>query len=189
MRRLIPLVLLLTSCASYEMGSGRRQLPGGYDRVAIPMFVNRTPEVGIEAAFTDRLRLEFERSRIADVVSKDRAQVIVEGVISKVALAANSQTGEVLNDFKEDILPEGTVLSQEYAVSVEVAIVIRKVSNNKVLWTGSFPGSKTYRGPLIATPGLNNSNAIYNQSGRTIVITQLSETLMSEAHDQMTENF
>jgi hypothetical protein len=78
------LLLYIAGCAHYRFGQLDRALPGGYDRVAIPMFVNDTHEVGVESYFTQALRTEFERSRLARVTSKADAQVILEGTIKSV---------------------------------------------------------------------------------------------------------
>jgi hypothetical protein len=82
--------LIIAGCASYHFGHYKRALPGGYDRVAIPMFVNKSEEVGIEAYFTESLRTEFERSRLAKVTSKNDAQVILEGTITGTSFMGNT---------------------------------------------------------------------------------------------------
>ena len=76
-------LLSLTSCA-YRWGSPDRSLPGGYRQVYIPVFKNLTPEPGIEVDFTNALRREFERSKIARISEYDAAdaEIKISDVIS-----------------------------------------------------------------------------------------------------------
>ena len=202
-------ILLMLGCGSYELGHGKRAVPGGYDKIAVPMFKNRTPEVGIEAYFTQNLRSEFERSRLAKVVGKNEAQVILEGVISKVSYTPAAQTSNAKYDLQAPSpipypnhpeitspLPDNTILNTQYATSLVVDIIARKVSDNSVLWRGSFTGQRQYLAPLLGTPrlasgapALNTSSPLYNQSSRTDVISRMAKEMMSEAHDRLTENF
>jgi hypothetical protein len=77
------LLLSLTACA-YHFGAVKRNIPGSYDRVAVPVFKNRTPEVGLEVPFTKSMVEEIERGHIASVVSRDESQVVIEGEITNV---------------------------------------------------------------------------------------------------------
>ncbi|MCC6277631.1 MAG: hypothetical protein IT289_06935 [Oligoflexia bacterium] len=196
-------VLMLTSaCSSYQFGHGSRVLPGGYDRVAIPVFVNKTHETGVETYFSESLRVEFETSRLAKVTSKSEAQVILEGAITSVSFSPSipfdSSTKELVGPSSrfpddrtqnENTMPQFTVLSKEYITRVEVRITARKVSDNKVLWQGDFTGQRTYQAPLLGNPSVNDSNSIYNQRSRQDTVARLAAEMMSEAHDRITENF
>src|ERR1700677_2748110 len=84
-------VVITAACGSYQFGKGARTIPGGYDRVAVPMFVNKTKEIGIEPYFTESLRTEFERSHVASVTSVADAQLVIEGVITSVTYTPTIQ--------------------------------------------------------------------------------------------------
>jgi hypothetical protein len=196
------ILLLVTSsfgCASYHLGHYKRALPGGYDRVAIPVFQNKTEEVGIETFFTKSLRTEFERSHLATVTSKNDAQVIIEGVITKSEFVggaptnrddtAGLQTPNVLDPNYPNPLPVGTTLNRSYSSNLVIKIFARKVADNSVLWQGEFTSSRSYNAPLIGSPQFAFSNPIYNQSSRISTVEQQAKDLMAEAHDRLTENF
>ncbi|MDZ4677931.1 MAG: LPS assembly lipoprotein LptE [Oligoflexia bacterium] len=201
---LISILITMTACSSYQFGNARRAMPGGYDRVSVPMFINKTHEVGIESYFTESLRTEFERSKIAKITPKNDAQVILEGVVMSVSftpgLPVSAQSREteqpaiVAPDTKDsrgrsNPLPVNTILSKEYSTVVTVKVVAKKVSDNSILWEGTFNGQGAYLGPLIGTPGLNASDAIYNQNSRQSTVSRIAKDMMSEAHDRLTENF
>lgn len=169
--------------------------------MAIPMFNNKTPEVGVETYFTESLRSEFERSRLAKVTSKNDAQVIIEGTVKEIKFLSLVQVkGGETSDISApqetlaradapNPLPKDAVLTKEYATAVKIVISARKVSDNTILWEGDFNSQRNYRGPLLGTPGLSNSNPLYNQSARQDAVSKIAKDLMSEAHDRITENF
>jgi hypothetical protein len=200
------LIFLQMSCGHYQFGQLDRALPGGYDRVAIPMFINDTQEVNLESYFTKALREEFERSKLARVTTKADAQVILEGRVRDATFIPQVQVTQSNTELTtpnpaqnldgtksttNNPLPSNTYLSKQYTVAVDVSIILRKVADNSILWRGSFTNSRVYLAPLVGNPrnGLNSVNAIYNQSSRQLTVSAMAKDLMSEAHDRMTENF
>lgn len=153
-------------------------MPGGYNQVAIPVFSNRTHEAGVEVYFTNALLQQFQRSRIAQLSSKDQAQLIVEGVVTKVTYHSSS--------------PErtsGISLSRNYRITVSAEILLRRNSDRKVIWSSSFQNEGTYAAPQVTFPSLNSVDPIYNHSARYENIAKLASEMMEEAHDRMTEMF
>jgi hypothetical protein len=72
--------LLLSSCA-YNIGQKFRSLPGGYQKLSIPVFKNKSMEPGAEAIVTSALKEEFFRSTVLKVVSDNEAEVRLEGQV------------------------------------------------------------------------------------------------------------
>ncbi|MGE3387204.1 MAG: LPS assembly lipoprotein LptE [Bdellovibrionales bacterium] len=176
--------LLLSSCA-YQMGIGSRSLPGGYRQLAIPVFSNKTQEVGAEVAFTNAMIREFEQSQIAEIVPVDNAPLKLEGEIESVKYGSRSaaQSKEI------PALPQNAVLTTSYQILVTMRFRLRRVSDQAVLWEGSVNNEKVYSAPQIGTPVVNSANVLYNQSARQQSLTALAKEMMEEAHDRMTENF
>lgn len=213
-RRKSLLALVLTStalqgCATYHFGHYKRTIPGGYDRVAIPVFQNPTPITGIESFFTQSLRMEFERSGLAVVESKADAQVILEGKIVSVQFVGSNPTsydtdqtgiqtpnappyptaGYTTSAPYPNPLPSRTTLNKTYASQVVVQVTAKKVADNSVLWQGVFNSSRNYSTPLLGTPSLTGASALYNENSRVDTIQKQASDMMSEAHDRFTENF
>jgi hypothetical protein len=209
-------LLILAGCATYHFGKGARALPGGYDRVSVPMFSNKTQEVGIEPYFTEALRTEFERSRAAHVTSQVDAQLVLEGTILSVAytptIILNVQSTGLISPVGHQILgapqpgatpalqtntlPSTAVLNSQYQVVVTVRINARKNSDHSILWTSDFVSQRQYLAPLLGlpalangTPALNTASPLYNQASRVETISLLAKDMMAEAHDRITENF
>jgi hypothetical protein len=204
-------LFLFTGCATYHFGTGDRTLPGGYDRVAVPMFVNKTHEVGIETYFTENLRTEFDRGTGAHLTNSVDAQLVLEGTIVAVTYAPivqinNTSTQLVTPALRlipaqagtiiPNPLPGASVLNKQYEVVVTVHVDARKNSDNSILWNRDFTYQRPYLAPLLGTPmlangtpGINSASPLYNQESRNETIADLSHDMMAEAHDVLIENF
>ena len=178
--------IFLTSCA-YHLGDSKRNLPGGYNRVAIPMFSNKTELVGLEPYFTNSLIREFERSKVAQVTSSATAPITVEGIVEKVEVLPQAQVKA--SESKSIALPDSTVLTTTYRVLVTTRLKLRRNSDNKIVWEQEVASESVYLAPIIGPLYVNSANATYNQSARDRSIAELAQEMMQEAHDRMTESF
>lgn len=183
---LTPVFAALTSCAGYRMGDSDRQIPGGYRTVAIPVFANKSMEAGIEAYFTNALIREFERGRVGRVTSKSEAQTTLEGSIDNVNYVV---TNQVSKEQGGGFLPDKIILNTEYRILLTATLKLRRNSDQKILWEGSFNGERSYLAPQIGQEGINSADAVYNQSARYQNIEAMASYLMNEAHNRITENF
>jgi hypothetical protein len=174
----------LIGCA-YRFGLTERQLPGGYTQVAIPMFKNMSPEVGIEPLFTNSMITHMERSQAARVVDKDVAPVVLEGTIDSII----TSQGAIKDSSNLITLPQDAVLVSDYRLQVNATINLRRKSDDRVIWTGTFTTEKVYQAPQIGTAVVNSADATYNQSARMQTLGLLAEEMMTEAHDRITENY
>jgi TolB-like protein len=175
--------LLLENGCAYHLGSVHRSLPGSYKQVSIPVFKNKSQEVGIEVPFTNNLILEFQRSRVARVVEKKDSDIMLEGTIDNVTYVTGgtSTTG--------DFLAKGAVIATEYRILIGVTVRAIRQIDGAELWRGSFSGETTYSAPQVTLAGVNSVNPLYNLSARRQNIESKSVDMMSEAHDRITENF
>jgi hypothetical protein len=176
--------VLVTGCA-YHVGSGDRQVPGGYRAIAVPVFKNLSQEVGIEVYFTNAMIRELERSSIGRVSDKNDAQVTLEGAITSVTYVA----GAPVSDALLGSLPQNTILNGEYRILLVGTVTLRRNSDQKILWEGGFNGERSYLTPRIGLPGLTGANALYNTSARYQNIEEMASDLMAETYDRLTENF
>ena len=176
-------LLALAGCA-YRWGSSDRTLPGGYRQVHIPIFKNYTPEPGIEVDFTNAIRQEFERSRVARISDSSRSEVELVGEISALNYVPQAPVqGNTVTQ------PTGTVMATAYDIRLAVKITLKRKSDGAVLWSSDFVSSRSYIAPQVTVPVVNTVNPLYNLSARRQNIQILSQSMMAEAHDRMTENF
>lgn len=183
---LFALIFSTLSCA-YRLGLSERALPGGYTQVAIPVFKNASQDVGIEMFFTNALIRRFSRSQVASVTNKEISPLTLEGNIVKIITEPGPAVTKGPRQFRE--LPEQVVLTTNYRLIVVAEIILRRKSDDKVVWQGTFNNERTYEAPRIGTAIVNSANATYNHNVRNQTIAVLADEMMAEAHDRMTENF
>ncbi len=183
---IVVFAFIFSGCA-YRFGLSERALPGGYTQVAIPMFKNRSSEVGIEPFFTNSLIRRFSRSEVARVTEKDSSPLILLGSIE----AVQTINGPSINNGSRQAtdLPNQVVLITEYRLLVKTNIVLKRKSDDKIMWQGNFSNQKVYASPRVGSDVINSANATYNQSVKMETISLLADEMMAEAHDRMTENF
>lgn len=174
----------LTGCA-YHAGAGDRQVPGGYRLVSVPVFKNQTPEVGVEVYFTNAIVRELSRSRLAKVTDKSSSEVTLEGAITAIKYLPGNPA---LIERKQGLAGDAQ-LNQEYRIVAEASLKLRRNSDQRVLWEGSFSGERSYLTPKITLENLSSADALYNQSARYQNIQVMAQDIMSEAFDRLTENF
>ncbi len=185
-------VVAASGCSGYHVGDSDRQIPGGYRTVAIPVFQNKTMEAGIESSFTNALVREFERGRVGRVTSKSEAQTTLEGTIDSVNYVVTNQVNKNQASFLGSSSSPNTankLLNTEYRILLTSTLRLRRNSDQKVLWEGSFNGERSYLAPQIGIEGINSADAVYNQSARYQNIEAMAIDLMNEAHNRITENF
>jgi len=179
--------MFMTSGCAYHYGLAERALPGGYTQVAIPMFKNQSNEVGVEPFFTNSLIRRFSRSQVARVTEREASPLVLLGVIDAVQTVNGPA---VTNDASQlRTLPDQAVLITEYRLVIRAHLTLKRKSDDKIMWQGSFSNEKVYAPPRIGGELVNSANATYNQSVKMETISQLAEEMMAEAHDRMTENF
>lgn len=183
---ILAVFMALPACA-YRFGQGTRSLPGGYHQMSVPIFKNRSPEPGIEVAFTQALQQEFLRSKVARVVDDPLAEVRVEGEIVSVEYLPEAQ--RAAGDSNAGYLPQSTVIASKYRVLTVVDVRLIRRSDGESLWTGRFNGEATYSAPFVTLPHVNSVNPLYNLSARRQNFETLAASMMTEVHGRMTENF
>ncbi len=177
--------LFIAGCA-YHWGTTTRSLPGGYKQVSIPVFKNKTQEVGIEVPFTNALIQEFQKSSLAKIVDDEKSDVQIVGEIFSLKYDSGGG-GE--QPSSSNYLPQGTVLAKSYNTTLDVRIRMIRKSDKAELWSGDFRSERSYNAPSVTLSGVNSVNPLYNLSARRHNINLMSLDLMAEAYDRISENF
>ena len=176
----------MSSCA-YKLSTNLETLPGNVRRIQIPLFKNATIEPGVEVFFTNSLKSEALRSRVAKIENDSgNAEAILQGTISSIEVVAGDS---VIEPSANPYLPGGTVLATEYAVRVSIDLTLKKRDSNTLLWSGNFKQSKNFTAAQITLPVINTSNSLYNHSAKRQTLDAISKELMQAAFDRMLENF
>jgi outer membrane lipopolysaccharide assembly protein LptE/RlpB len=127
-------------------------VPSGLDSIAIPTFVNKTLEPGIEVPFTQAFLREFILDRRVKVVDRKEADSVLEGVIKS------------FNIFSVSYDRSGLVL--EYQATVVADLTLKK-RTGEILWVEkNFTETRWYRtSPSVLISEANKVAAI-QQAGQ-----------------------
>ncbi|MBL7542510.1 MAG: LptE family protein [Bdellovibrionaceae bacterium] len=179
-------VMILYSGCAYKVGQKFRSLPGGYQRLSIPVFKNKSMEPGAEAILTQALKEEFFRSTVLKVVSDNEAEVRLEGQIEALRY---DPTSTVIESDQKNQLPTGTVLTSSYIMNVILNVKLVKTATAEVLWQSQFSSSRQMSASQVTYAGINSVNPIYNQNAKRIVLESVAYELSNQIHNNLTENF
>lgn len=176
----------MSGCA-YKLSTNLETLPGNVSRIKIPIFKNSSTEPGAEIYFTNSLKSEALRSRVAKIVNDSSdAEAILQGTVTSIEVLAGDS---VIESSANPYLADGTVLATQYALMVSIDLELKKKDSSKVLWSGNFKQSKNFTAAQITLPVINTSNSLYNQSAKRQTLDALSKEMMQAAFDRMLENF
>lgn len=178
----------LTGCA-YKLSTNLEKLPGDVKSIQIPLFENRSIEPGVEVFFTNSLKNEALKSRVVKIVNEEsKAEAILQGKIISVDVVGSESIIEAKNN-NVQYLPNETLLTTGYTVTVDVLITLKKKGSSEVLWSGTFKQAQNYTAPTITLPVINTANNLYNHSAKRQTLDAISKEMMQAAFDRMLENF
>ena len=108
-----------TSCG-YALAGRGSFLPDYIRTLGIPMFGNATPYQTVEQVFTQKVRLEFQSSRLYTVVPSDEG---VDGIVR----------GEIMSISTQPVSLTDAQQASRYRVTVVVKIAFEDVKQQKTL--------------------------------------------------------
>ena len=153
------LVVSLWGCGYRPMGAGP---PDSQNRptLAIPLFGNRSTEVGLEAVFAKELINAFAQTRAVQVVPGDRdAEYVLEGKVRSLdnsSVAYNSVTQSTVR-----------------RVTLRIDLTLRKKKGDKVLWKDSQVLSEDY----VVDPNYHAGEATRSEGIRRAAVTLARKVL------------
>ena len=157
--------LLLLGCG-YQLVGKETHLPPGVSSIAIPTFINRTLEPGIEIPFTQAFLRDFILDRRVKVVDRKEADSLLEGIINAYSFYAVSfdRSGFVL----------------EYQITVVVDLTLKK-PNGEILWSQkSLPETRWYRA---------SSNVLANEANKDAALQEIGRLLAERIRNRFFYNF
>ena len=178
---------LFTTHCGYYWGHGNRSLPQGYKTIFIEVFENRSNEAGAEMLFTRALTEEFRRSGFIQVTTRERADVVLKGVLLSINYHGQTLTKE-FKDQEGNTIPSARLFA-DYNINVMASLQLVKTLDKKRIWQDTLRGLKSYRPSQIKSFGVRSSNPLYNQSSKELTLNLVAKDMMNDAFSRMTENF
>ncbi len=132
MRFLTVLLLLLTVVGcGYHFPAQGGALPGGVQKIFLPLFANGTAEPRLENYLSSKVSEVFARNaNLLQVEDRQQAEAVLEGVISSYRTRAYSY------DKNDDI--------SEYRSTMVVSAKFRQVEDGRLLWQGQVSWDDEY---------------------------------------------
>jgi outer membrane lipopolysaccharide assembly protein LptE/RlpB len=139
-------ILLIWGCG-YQMVGKETHVPPGLTSVAIPTFLNKTLEPGVEVPFTQGFLREFINDRRVNVVDRQKADSVLEGVIKSLRIYSVSY--------------DESGIALEYQTTVVIDLTLKK-RTGEVLWREeNLSETRYYRTSLsVLTSESNRATAI-----------------------------
>jgi outer membrane lipopolysaccharide assembly protein LptE/RlpB len=153
-------------CACGYRFPGKGALPGGIQKIYIPLFTNRTNEVGIENIITDDLTNEFILQRKGALADDKQADGILSGAIVSVLTRTISQTDE------------GASVEREVVVRVELKLTNK---SGRLVWIARRLSARE--------PYAVGDDSIETNRRRRDAIETLSTRLAQKIYNRLTEDF
>jgi outer membrane lipopolysaccharide assembly protein LptE/RlpB len=126
----VALLLLIAGCGYHFSGKGGA-LPGGVQRLHIPLFVNQTAKPQLENRLSSRVSEVFARNgNISLVEQHSQAEAVLEGTIISYAARPLSYN-------QKDAI-------SEYRATMTVEVKLRQVKDGRLLWSGTSSWYENY---------------------------------------------
>ena len=159
-------LLLLVGCGYHFPGKGGT-LPGGVQRLHIPLFINQTAKPQLENRLSNRVSEVFARNdNIVIVEQHAQAQAVLEVVI-------NSYAAVPLSYNQNDVI-------SEYRTTMTLAAKLRQVEDGRLLWSGTLSWYENYE--AVSDKGLQYD--LENDA-----ITEINLRLSEELLYRLLDNF
>ncbi|GAK61252.1 hypothetical protein U27_01152 [Candidatus Vecturithrix granuli] len=162
------ILLLISGCGYGLVGQGN--LPDHIKTIAIPIFVNKTPEEGVEEVITQQVIEQFVKGGKVRLVSEGNADAVLKGTIkgySANTVASYDENNEVAS----------------YKLYVTVDIELTDMVNGEILWQtqGLVEDQDFDGGPLV--------NITQETENEERALRELAEELAQRIRTLSTEGF
>lgn len=162
---LVAMGVFVCACGYRFPGGG--EIPGGIKTVSIPLFVNRTNEIGLENTITNDLTNQF-------IIRRKKALVDDE------KMAGGILNGEIVSVFTRTITQTeaGGSVEREVVVAIDLKLTDKK---DQLVWvTRGVAARETYD---------VGANSLETELNRQEAIQELSVRLVEKIYNRLIEDF
>ncbi len=174
---LFAVAIALSGCG-YRFTAGGAPLPEGIRTLSSPVFVNRTPEPGVEGIFTQALREQLARAGVQG------------GEVSDAKV-----TGEVLGlgGGPTLIASDGKLASYRITAFVLLRLIKdgRTLTEVTVVGSEDYVPARQYVAPSVTGGGFTTveGDVLLSEAQRGAAIRRLAETLMRDGYAKLATGF
>lgn len=169
-------ILFIAGCGYRFYESTSHSPYKGIKNVAIPVFKNRTSEIGLEGLFTSAFMDEVERGGVFVLTDENRADAIFNGIIEKVEVTPLGLE-----------ICEGGTRVKTFRLRVSFSACLKEKSKDgRVLWKiDNISEENDYAGMDIEV----GDSAIMRKGLQMEAYREVAEDLMEDVYDLMVKDF
>lgn len=162
---IILFLIVIYSCG-YRLVGTNTHIPQGISSIAIPTFINKTFEPGIEIPFTKAFLKKFIDDQRVRVVDRKEADSILEGIIKSFELSSVSydRSGFVM----------------EYQTTIVMDVKLRKRTGETIWSEENLSETRWYR---------TSSNILTSETNKAIAIEQTARYMAEKIRNRFFYNF
>ena len=187
------LLFALSGCGyslNHRLKEGFQNAGGVY----VPVFTNRTPEIGAERVFTDAFIREMQSRGQMLITSRKPGAYELRGTVSSIQYSPTNLTPTtntpVMTGAENGLMPYRR-LPTEVMVEATVQLELVDPKDGRVMWSGNFSNYRRVAGVLSRTFDYQapSSLAILQQSLIEAQYSGIARDIMRDAYDAMVELF
>ena len=158
--------LLLIAGCGYQLVGKETHVPSGMVSLAIPTFINKTLEPGIEIPFTEAFLGEFIFDRRLKILDRTEADSTLEGVIKSFGIysASYDRSGQVL----------------EYQTNVVIDLVLKKKTGEIAWKETNLSETQWYRASSIG---------VLNETSKAVAVRNIARFVAERVRNRLFHNF
>ena len=166
MLAIITFFSITLGCGYRVMGRGGT-FPEEISSVAIVPLENTTKEANLSAIFVSALRREFINRREVDIVTENKADASLQGVITSVTTRSIAYDREAR--------------AREYRITILLNLLLVRRGDGKILWQGKgIKGSEEY---------FASTDVIVEEGRKNTAIRKIADDLAEEIYIKIKERF
>jgi outer membrane lipopolysaccharide assembly protein LptE/RlpB len=158
-------IAVISGCG-YQMVGKETHVPPGLTSVAVPTFVNKTFEPGIEVPFTQAFLREFILDQRIKVVDRNQADSILQGTIKSFVISSVSY--------------DRSGLALEYRTTVVMDVTLKKRTGETVWNVENLRETQWYH---------TSSNVLTSETNKAMAIQQIGRSLAGRIRNRLFYNF
>lgn len=180
----------LFSCSLTGCYTLSHRLTGAFqskEGIFVPVFTNKTDEIGAEVIFTNALIRELTSRREVVLSSRDAGGLELMGEITSVSTASMAYTDLGFQGLQQSYRR----LPSELGVTVVINLKVVDPKSNQVVWKKEFSGFRRVDAPVNRTYDYQAPSSVgrYTLSVVESLYSDIARDIMRDVYDEMVELF
>lgn len=183
------LIVICGGCGYQFQGTKNPLEKFGIRKIYVETFTNKSVRPGLEHHFTNAMVREIRKGRVFELVEdREEADAILSGVISSVDDKPSASYAEI------DSTTAAINVATSFTANVSCTVSLQDTTK-RVIFLDTFSGTRVHQASMIfegksqIDQNANATTPLINESEQRLAIRYLSEQLMFDAYQKLTDIF